>query len=294
MVDKLLESIEFPDSLESIGYCAFSCYRGGTYSTYVASNLKSVKFGSGLKTIGNYAFYGNRSLETVQFSGENLTSIGEDAFRDCIALSELNITGNGLVIDSNAFYCNYALKSVTLGTGVKTINDYAFRECTSLETVNIGNDVETIGYRAFYYDNNIKQLVLGKGLKNVSPVAFSDKYSNLTVYCYEGTYGHEYAKGMSNVDIKFIHDNYYVADLKASAVSSNSVTMSWKKPNGYDAIDHYIIYKNGAKYDETTDQTYTDINLKSGEEYVYGVAAVDKEGVISEEKTVSVTLPALP
>ena len=289
MVDKLLESIEFPDSLESIGYCAFSCYRGGTYSTYVASNLKSVKFGSGLKTIGNYAFYGNRSLETVQFSGENLTSIGEDAFRDCIALSELNITGNGLVIDSNAFYCNYALKSVTLGTGVKTINDYAFRECTSLETVNIGNDVETIGYRAFYYDNNIKQLVLGKGLKNVSPVAFSDKYSNLTVYCYEGTYGHEYAKGMSNVDIKFIHDNYYVVDLKASAVSSNSVTMSWKKPNGYDAIDHYIIYKNGAKYDETTDQTYTDINLKSGEEYVYGVVAVDKEGVISEEKTVSVT-----
>lgn len=48
---------------------------------------------------------------------------------------------------------------------------------------------------------------------------------------------------MSNVDIKFIHDNYYVVDLKASAVSSNSVTMSWKKPNGYDAIDHYIIYK---------------------------------------------------
>ena len=261
----------------------------GDYAFNNCPALTEVDFGNAVKSIGNYAFYGNRSLETVQFSGENLTSIGEDAFRDCIALSELNITGNGLVIDSNAFYCNYALKSVTLGTGVKTINDYAFRECTSLETVNIGNDVETIGYRAFYYDNNIKQLVLGKGLKNVSPVAFSDKYSNLTVYCYEGTYGHEYAKGMSNVDIKFIHDNYYVVDLKASAVSSNSVTMSWKKPNGYDAIDHYIIYKNGAKYDETTDQTYTDINLKSGEEYVYGVVAVDKEGVISEEKTVSVT-----
>lgn len=89
---------------------------------------------------------------------------------------------------------------------------------------------------------------------------------------------------MGNVDIKFIHDDYYVVDLKASAVSSNSVTMSWKKPNDYYAIDHYIIYKNGAKYDETTDQTYTDINLKSGEEYVYGVVAVDKEGVISEEK----------
>lgn len=250
-------------------------------------NITKVTIGKNVKTIGFYAFSGNKKLETVEFTGNNLTSIEDEAFSDCIALSELNITGNGLVINSEAFYGNYALKSLTLGTGVKTINSYAFQQCTSLETVNIGNDVETIGYYAFY-SNNLKQLVLGKGLNSIDSSAFSG-YKDLTVYCYEGTYGHEYAKNMSNVDIKFIHDNYYVVDLKASAVSSNSVTMSWKKPNGYDAIDHYIIYKNGAKYDETTDQTYTDINLKSGEEYVYGVVAVDKEGVISEEKTVSVT-----
>ena len=251
-------------------------------------NITKVTIGKNVKTIGFYAFSGNKKLETVEFTGNNLTSIEDEAFSDCIALSELNITGNGLVINSDAFYRNYALKSLTLGTGVKTINSYAFRQCTSLETVNIGNDVETIGYYAFYNNNNLKQLVLGKGLNSIDSSAFSG-YKDLTVYCYEDTYGHEYAKGMSNVDIKFIHDNYYVVDLKASAVSSNSVTMSWKKPNGYYDIDHYIIYKNGAKYDETTDQTYTDINLKSGEEYVYGVVAVDKEGVISEEKTVSVT-----
>ena len=252
-------------------------------------NITKVTIGKNVKTIGFYAFNGNKKLETVEFTGNNLTSIEDNAFRNCIALSELNITGNGLVINSGAFYGDYALKSLTLGTGVKTIGSYAFQQCTSLETVNIGNDVETIDNFAFFYDYNIKQLVLGKGLKNVSSIAFSDKYSNLTVYCYEGTYGHRYAKSMGNVDIKFIYDNYYVVDLKASAVSSNSVTMSWKKPDGYYAIDHYIIYKNGAKYDETTDQTYTDTNLKSGEEYVYGVVAVDKEGVISEEKTVSVT-----
>ena len=258
------------------------------YAFYESPNITKITIGKNVKTIGFYAFSGNKKLETVEFTGNNLTSIEDEAFSDCIALSELNITGNGLVINSDAFYRNYALKSLTLGTGVKTINSYAFRQCTSLETVNIGNDVETIGYYAFYNNNNLKQLVLGKGLNSIDSSAFSG-YKDLTVYCYEDTYGHEYAKGMSNVDIKFIHDNYYVVDLKASAVSSNSVTMSWKKPNGYYDIDHYIIYKNGAKYDETTDQTYTDINLKSGEEYVYGVVAVDKEGVISEEKTVSVT-----
>ena len=285
-VCKSLESIEFPDSLESIGYGAFSAYTNGYRGSYVASSLKSVKFGSGLKSIADYAFYGNRALNTVNFTGVALTSIGRESFCN-IAITELDLSGTDASIGTYAFYNCNSLETVKL-SGVKTINSYAFRQCTSLETVNIGNDVETIGYYAFYNNNNLKQLVLGKGLNSIDSSAFSG-YKDLTVYCYEGTYGHEYAKGMSNVDIKFIRDNYYVVDLKASAVSSNSVTMSWKKPNGYDAIDHYIIYKNGAKYDETTDQTYTDINLKSGEEYVYGVVAVDKEGVISEEKTVSVT-----
>ena len=285
-VCKSLESIEFPDSLESIGYGAFSTYTYGHRSSYVASSLKSVKFGSGLKSIADYAFYENRALNTVKFTGVALTSIGDRSFYNT-AITELDLSGTDTSIDREAFYNCNSLETVKL-SGVKTINSYAFQQCASLETVNIGNDVETIGYYAFYNNNNLKQLVLGKGLNSIESSAFSG-YKDLTVYCYEDTYGHEYAKGMSNVDIKFIRDNYYVVDLKASAVSSNSVTMSWKKPNGYDAIDHYIIYKNGAKYDETTDQTYTDINLKSGEEYVYGVVAVDKEGIISEEKTVSVT-----
>ena len=285
-VCKSLESIEFPDSLESIGYGAFSANTNGYRGSYVASSLKSVKFGRGLKSIADYAFYENRQLNTVKFTGDALTSIGYWSFCN-IAITELDLSGTDASINMYAFPHCTSLETVKL-SGVKTIGSNAFDYCTSLENVNIGNDVERIASNSFYYNTNLKQLVLGKGLNSIDLTAFSG-YKDLTVYCYEGTYGHEYAKSMSNVDIKFIRDNYYVVDLKASAVSSNSVTISWKKPNGYDAIDHYIIYKNGAKYDETTDQTYTDINLKSGEEYVYGVVAVDKEGVISEEKTVSVT-----
>nr|WP_298762944.1 leucine-rich repeat protein [uncultured Ruminococcus sp.] len=291
IMTKSLTSIEFPDSLVSIGNYAFSPFSngyGGSFGIYVESNLESVKFGSELKSIGEQAFFKNEKLKTVQFTGDKLSIIDYAAFYFCTSLTEVTLSGDDLIIGSNAFKFDTALKSVVLNSGVKTIGSNAFDYCTSLENVNIGNDVERIASNSFYYNTNLKQLVLGKGLNSIDSTAFTG-YSNLTVYCYEDTYGHEYAKGMSNVDIKFIHDNYYVVDLKASAVSSNSVTMSWKKPNGYDAIDHYIIYKNGAKYDETTDQTYTDINLKSGEEYVYGVVAVDKEGVISEEKTVRVT-----
>ena len=86
-----------------------------------------------------------------------------------------------------------------------------------------------------------------------------------------------------------MRENYFVVDLKASALSSNSATISWKKPYGYDTIDHYIISKNGVKYDETSAASYTDINLESGSKYVYGVCAVDTDGIISEEKTITVT-----
>ncbi len=171
MVDKLLESIEFPDSLESIGYCAFSCYRGGTYSTYVASNLKSVKFGSGLKTIGNYAFYGNRSLETVQFSGKNLTSIGEDAFRDCMALTKLNLTGNDAVICARAFCNNDALKEVTL-SGVKTIGYNAFGGDDALKSADLGEGLISIDSYAFQSCSNLETVSLPESLTTINSYAF--------------------------------------------------------------------------------------------------------------------------
>ena len=57
-----LESVEFPDSLESIGDYAFTVYSYGTRYDYVESALKSVTFGAGLKTIGYGAFYDNRKL----------------------------------------------------------------------------------------------------------------------------------------------------------------------------------------------------------------------------------------
>ncbi len=287
-MDTSLTSIEFPDSLESIAYRAFSPCDINNNENYSASSLKSVKFGKGLKTIGNYAFRKNEKLESIEFTGDNLNSIAYYSFSDCTALAKLNLTGNDLYIDSYAFYNNSGLKSVTLGKGVKNVSDRVFQNCTSLESVDIGNDVRYIGYYVFDNDPSLKKVVLGKGLSSINDSAFYN-HKKFTVYCYEDTFGYTYAKGMSDVDIKLIPEDYYVVDLKTTAVAKNSMTISWNRPKGYESIDHYIIYKNGAKYDETTDLSYTDINLKSGEKYVYGVAAVDNEGIVSEEKTVSVT-----
>ena len=135
MIDKSLESIEFPDSLESIGRCAFSCYDYGTTGSYFASNLKSVKFGSGLKSIADYAFYENRALNTVKFTGVALTSIGSESFCN-IAITELDLSGTDTSIDREAFYNCNSLETVKL-SGVKTIGQNAFYNCRKLTSVEI-------------------------------------------------------------------------------------------------------------------------------------------------------------
>ena len=67
----------------------------------------------------------------ITFDGE-LTTIGDDAFRDC------------------------GLTSVTIGDSVTTIGNNAFRNCTSLTIVTIGDSVTTIGV-AFLGCSSLKE-----------------------------------------------------------------------------------------------------------------------------------------
>ena len=271
-----LSSVDFGNSVKDIGESAFR-----------ETALTEIIFPENLETIGQYAFYNNKQLVSVTFAGSNLTRIGYEAFYNCDALTNLEINGNNAVIENYAFENCDKLKNVTLN-GVATIRYDAFAYCRALETVNMSNDVKTIESDAFYSCSALKEVVLSKNLESAANRVFTG-YSNMTVYCYEDTYSHEYALTLNNVEIKFILDNYYVTNLRAVNLASQSATFAWGKPKGFDNIDHYIISKNGVKYDETNSLSYTDTGLAPGETYTYGVKAVDSDGIISEEKTLEVT-----
>ncbi|MBQ2715106.1 MAG: leucine-rich repeat protein, partial [Clostridia bacterium] len=110
-----LERIEIPDSVESIGYCAFaSC-----------ASLKSVIMGNNVENIGIGAFSFCSALESIEIPN-SVKSIGADAFA----------------------YCR-ALKSVVIHDGVISIGESAFFDCKALIDIEVPNSVESIGYRAF-------------------------------------------------------------------------------------------------------------------------------------------------
>ena len=112
----------FPDSVEEIGEGAF----------YHCLGLKSIKLGSGLKSIGDMAFdacvelgYLPSNPKPLVIPG-NVESIGKRAFNTC-----------GIML-------------LTLENGVKTIGEQAFFSCSFLRTVEIPSSVESIGKEAFY------------------------------------------------------------------------------------------------------------------------------------------------
>ena len=112
----------FPDSVEEIGEGAF----------YHCLGLKSIKLGSGLKSIGDMAFaacaelgYFPSNPKPLVIPG-NVESIGSEAFSSC-----------GIML-------------LTLENGVKTIGEQAFISCSFLRTVEIPSSVESIGKEAFY------------------------------------------------------------------------------------------------------------------------------------------------
>lgn len=65
-----------------------------------------------------------------------------------------------------------------------------------------------------------------------------------------------------------------VTGLSAVVVSENAISLSWNA-NSESDLDHYNIYRNGAKVDETTSTSYTSTGLTPDTTYTYQVSAVD-------------------
>lgn len=78
------------------------------------------------------AFYGNKELETV-YLGNKITTIGDNAFRDCKALTTI-------VESTETAYL----------TKVTSIGDYAFSHCEALKTIQfVHNNPVNVGKNAF-------------------------------------------------------------------------------------------------------------------------------------------------
>jgi len=121
--------LELPDTLETISDSAFA-----------GCDFISIKFNNKLKSIGNYAFSGNKSLSSVSLN-YGVETLGNRTFADG------------------------SITSITLPNTLKSIGDNCFRS-NKITYVSIPSSLTTVGINAFR-NNQISGINFGYGNYNV-------------------------------------------------------------------------------------------------------------------------------
>jgi hypothetical protein len=155
-----LTSVSIPSSINKIGYMAFAG----------CNNLASIIIPNGV--IDEKAFYKSGLIDVI--IGDDVTSIGSSAFRECTSLSTLSMGANVKTIKDWAFYGCVSLTSVSIPNSVKDIETSAFDKCYSLTNLNLGNSVSIIGSFAFCGCKGLNTLSIPRNVEIIGYGAFSD------------------------------------------------------------------------------------------------------------------------
>lgn len=160
--DSDLTSIAIPESVTSIGGCAF---KG-------CSSLTSIIIPKSVTSIGYSAFGGCGSLTTITIP-ESVTSIGYSAFSGCGSLTSITIPKSVTSIESSTF-SNSSLTSVTIPESVTSIGERAFSGCSSLTAITIPSSVTSIGESAFRFCSSLTAITIPEGVTSIGWFAFED------------------------------------------------------------------------------------------------------------------------
>ncbi len=156
-----ITSVTIGTGVTSIGSWAFAnCY-----------SLTSVTIPNSVTSIGEVAFHKCSKLTSVTIPN-SVTSIGGLAFCECRSLTSVTIPNSVTSIGIQAFYGCSSLTSVTIGNSVTSIGDQAFRDCISLTSVTIPNSVTSIGNSAFEGCSSLTSVTIPNSVTSIGHRTF--------------------------------------------------------------------------------------------------------------------------
>ena len=133
----------------------------------------------------SFVFSSFPNLQTIIIP-DGVTSIGENAFNNCLKLTSITIPDSVTSIGRYAFYNYSSLTSITIPNSVTSIDGYAFCKCTGLTSIAIPSSVTSIGQRAFYECSGLTSITIPEGVTSIGQDAFYNCISLKTIN-YTGT-----------------------------------------------------------------------------------------------------------
>lgn len=173
----------------------FYCNLSGTVTSASFDNLGTIteiRFGSPVTVIGNNAFRGCSSLQSVELNDgiksirsnafresglssinlpEGLTSMGGHAFWSS-KLTSIETPGSMLSVGETAFGWNGDLKKVKFNEGILSIDSYAMRMCSTMTDVEFPKSLKSLGYGSLMQCYGLSSVVFkGRTMEEVSAMA---------------------------------------------------------------------------------------------------------------------------
>ncbi len=98
---------------------------------------------------------------------QNVTKIGDGAFRDVTGLRSIVIPSTVKEIGEHAFSGNPTLENVVIEEGVEKIGAFAFESCSALKSIKIADSVSVIGRTCFSKCASLVEIKFPKALKAI-------------------------------------------------------------------------------------------------------------------------------
>ncbi len=176
-----LPNVAVPDSVTSIGFGAFAgC--GSLDITVDANNpnyssIDGVLFNKDMTELKAYAKDKKQPQYTVP---DSVTSIGDEAFSECIGLTSINIPIGVTSIGRSAFEDCTGLPDIIIPDGVTSLGWHVFSGCTRLTSITIPDSVTSIDYGAFKNCSSLANINISDNVSVIKNGVF-DGCGNLNI-----------------------------------------------------------------------------------------------------------------
>ncbi len=184
-------------------------------------------------SIDEYAFRGNQTIVSVTI-GENITSIGDNAFLNCQNLEKVILPSTLKTMGASCFQSNPSLKEIVIPDGVTELPENGFAYCESLQRIVFGKNVQTIGSSCFQDCNALTEITIPDsvirldescfaGCKNLKTVHIGANLQKMSNYTFYGCDALENVDFSSAKNLKEIDQNVfsYCRSLKEITLSNS-------------------------------------------------------------------------
>jgi len=190
---------------------------------------------------------------------DEVTEIGEKAFRGCSSLENIEIPEGVTSIGYSAFNGCSNLTSIEIPNGVTSIENTTFLGCKNLESIVIPAGLTSIKSMAFSGCKNLESIAIPEGVISIENTAFSGCV-NLKIYCKSDSFAESYAIS-KNIP-------YIIDDVSPIIISVMGISDEWKKDNvtltvnAEDSISGLSTkaysFDGGITWQESNSKTYTE------------------------------------